>query len=71
MAGLATDYCVNYSAQDARRLGFDTVVVKSAAGPLIWRFACRCVGGDGSGRRPGDAISIDRCPASHASAISG
>ena len=29
MAGLATDYCVNYSAQDARRLGFDTVVVKS------------------------------------------
>jgi nicotinamidase/pyrazinamidase len=29
MAGLATDYCVNYSALDARRLGFDTVVVKS------------------------------------------
>jgi nicotinamidase/pyrazinamidase len=30
MAGLATDYCVNYSALDARRLGFDTVVVRSA-----------------------------------------
>jgi nicotinamidase/pyrazinamidase len=29
MAGLATDYCVNYSALDARRLGFDTVVVRS------------------------------------------
>jgi len=29
VAGLATDYCVHYSALDARRLGFDTVVVKS------------------------------------------
>ncbi|MFQ3456179.1 bifunctional nicotinamidase/pyrazinamidase [Bradyrhizobium sp. UFLA01-814] len=27
MAGLATDYCVQYSALDARRLGFDTIVV--------------------------------------------
>jgi nicotinamidase/pyrazinamidase len=27
MAGLATDYCVQYSALDARRLGFDTTVV--------------------------------------------
>ena len=30
LVGLATDYCVNYSALDARRLGFDTVVVGSA-----------------------------------------
>ena len=30
MVGLATDYCVNFSALDARRLGFDTVVVGSA-----------------------------------------
>jgi nicotinamidase/pyrazinamidase len=29
MAGLATDFCVQYSALDARRLGFETVVVKS------------------------------------------
>jgi nicotinamidase/pyrazinamidase len=29
MAGLATDYCVYYSALDARRLGFETVVVAS------------------------------------------
>jgi nicotinamidase/pyrazinamidase len=29
MAGLATDYCVHYSAVDARRLGFDTVVVEA------------------------------------------
>jgi nicotinamidase/pyrazinamidase len=29
MAGLATDYCVYYSALDARRLGFETVVVES------------------------------------------
>lgn len=29
MAGLATDYCVQYSALDARRLGFATTVVLS------------------------------------------
>ena len=29
MAGLATDYCVHYSALDARRLGVETVVVLS------------------------------------------
>ncbi|MCA1457845.1 bifunctional nicotinamidase/pyrazinamidase [Bradyrhizobium sp. BRP22] len=29
MAGLATDYCVHYSALDARRLGFETVVVEA------------------------------------------
>jgi nicotinamidase/pyrazinamidase len=28
-AGLATDYCVHYSAVDARRLGFDTVLVEA------------------------------------------
>src|SRR5258707_1108853 len=27
LAGLATDYCVYYSAMDARRLGFDTVII--------------------------------------------
>ena len=29
LAGLATDYCVHYSAVDARREGFDAVVVES------------------------------------------
>jgi nicotinamidase/pyrazinamidase len=29
LVGLATDYCVYYSAVDARRLGFETVVVES------------------------------------------
>ncbi|MGY3696549.1 nicotinamidase/pyrazinamidase [Bradyrhizobium sp. USDA 3240] len=29
MAGLATDFCVQYSALDARRLGFETTVVLS------------------------------------------
>jgi len=28
--GLATDYCVRYSAEDARRLGFETVLVADA-----------------------------------------
>lgn len=27
LAGLATDFCVHYSAMDARRLGFETVVI--------------------------------------------
>jgi nicotinamidase/pyrazinamidase len=29
LAGLATDYCVYYSAMDARRLGFDTVLIEA------------------------------------------
>ena len=29
LVGLATDYCVYYSALDARRLGFDTVLVEA------------------------------------------
>ena len=29
VVGLATDYCVHYSAVDARRLGFETVVVEA------------------------------------------
>jgi nicotinamidase/pyrazinamidase len=29
MAGLATDYCVHYSAVDARWLGFDTVLIEA------------------------------------------
>jgi nicotinamidase/pyrazinamidase len=29
LAGLATDFCVHYSAVDARRLRFDTVLVEA------------------------------------------
>jgi len=29
LAGLATDYCVYYSALDARRLGFDSIVIEA------------------------------------------
>ena len=29
LAGLATDYCVYFSAVDARRLGFDTVLIEA------------------------------------------
>jgi len=29
LVGLATDFCVHYSAVDARRLGFDTVLVEA------------------------------------------
>ena len=39
LAGLATDYCVAYSAVDARHEGFDVVVIKDA---------CRAINLDGS-----------------------
>jgi nicotinamidase/pyrazinamidase len=39
LAGLATDYCVHYSAIDARRAGFDVVVIEDA---------CRAIDLDGS-----------------------
>ncbi len=39
LAGLAYDYCVGYSALDARRIGFEVVVV---------RDACRVIDLDGS-----------------------
>jgi nicotinamidase/pyrazinamidase len=39
LAGLAYDYCVGYSALDARRLGFEAVVL---------RDACRAIDLDGS-----------------------
>jgi len=29
LVGLATDYCVHYSAVDARRLGFETIVIEA------------------------------------------
>jgi nicotinamidase/pyrazinamidase len=39
LAGLAYDFCVGYSALDARRLGFEAFVIKDA---------CRAIGLDGS-----------------------
>jgi nicotinamidase/pyrazinamidase len=42
LAGLAYDFCVGYSALDARRLGFEAIVVKDA---------CRAIDLDGSAAR--------------------
>ncbi len=39
MAGLALDFCVRYSAEDAKRQGFDVVVIEDA---------CRGIDLDGS-----------------------
>jgi nicotinamidase/pyrazinamidase len=39
LAGLATDFCVAYSALDARRAGFEVVVVEDA---------CRAIDTQGS-----------------------
>ncbi|MGY3491463.1 bifunctional nicotinamidase/pyrazinamidase [Bradyrhizobium sp. USDA 4502] len=51
MAGLATDYCVQYSALDARRLGFETIVVLAGCraidlgGSLAVATAAMCAAG--------------------------
>jgi nicotinamidase-related amidase len=37
ICGLATDYCVNATVLDARRLGFETVVVVDACAPVNLR----------------------------------
>jgi len=39
LAGLAYDYCVGYSALDARRLGFEAIIL---------RDACRAINLNGS-----------------------
>jgi nicotinamidase/pyrazinamidase len=36
LAGLAYDYCVRYSAIDARAAGFETVVIKDACRAIKW-----------------------------------
>jgi nicotinamidase/pyrazinamidase len=57
LAGLAFDFCVAWSAEDARRLGFETVVVEDA---------CRALDVDQSRAeavRRLDAAGVDRIPA--------
>lgn len=39
VAGLATDFCVSWTAQDAARAGFETIVIEDA---------CRAIDLDGS-----------------------
>ena len=48
LAGLALDYCVRYSAQDARELGFEAVVMTDA---------CRSIA---KGRELDDALAAMR-----------
>jgi len=61
LVGLATDFCVHYSALDARQLGFDTVVVEAGcraidmAGSLDAAWASMTTAGV---RRLGDALTI-------------
>jgi nicotinamidase/pyrazinamidase len=57
LAGLAFDFCVRYSAEDARREGFDVVVVEDA---------CRGIDVDGSiasTRQSFDAVGVLRASA--------
>jgi nicotinamidase/pyrazinamidase len=48
MAGLALDFCVRYSAEDAKREGFDVVVIEDA---------CRGIDVDGSVRATRDSFA--------------
>lgn len=57
IAGLAFDFCVRYSAEDARRAGFEVAVVEDA---------CRAIDVDGSSdeaRRLLDALAVSRIAA--------
>lgn len=57
LVGLAFDYCVRYSAEDARKLGFDTVVIENA---------CRAIDLNGSAedtRRTFRTIGVELLPA--------
>ena len=48
LCGLATDFCVAWSALDARKLGFAVAVIEDA---------CRAIDTQGSLARPGNAWS--------------
>jgi nicotinamidase/pyrazinamidase len=48
IAGIATDFCVNWSAQDAAKAGFETFVVEDA---------CRGIDLDGSLERAWDEMT--------------
>ena len=55
LAGLATDFCVHYSAVDARRLGFETVLVEAG---------CRAIDLAGSLMPPGQRWPPPACSVS-------
>jgi nicotinamidase/pyrazinamidase len=60
LAGLAFDFCVRYSAEDARREGFDVIVVEDA---------CRGIDVDGSMRATRELFSSIGVPCMSADAI--
>ncbi|MGE4220308.1 MAG: isochorismatase family protein, partial [Alphaproteobacteria bacterium] len=60
LAGLATDFCVHYSTVDARRAGFEAVVVEDA---------CRGLDMDGSMAGAMAAMAETGATFTHAAAI--
>jgi nicotinamidase/pyrazinamidase len=60
LAGLALDFCVRYSAEDARRLGFAPVVVVDA---------CRGIDVDGSVAAAGKSFAAHDIPLAEAAAF--
>jgi len=62
VAGLAFDFCVRYSAEDARRAGFEVVVIEDA---------CRAIDMDGSARVTREVLRDLGISCINADAISG
>ncbi len=60
LAGLATDFCVHYSAVDARRAGFEAVIVEDA---------CRGLDMDGSMQSAKAAMAAAGAIFTHAAAV--
>jgi nicotinamidase/pyrazinamidase len=62
LAGLAFDFCVRYSAEDARREGFDVVVIEDA---------CRGIDVHGSMAEAHDSLRVNRISCVTADTIEG
>ena len=60
LAGLAFDFCVRYSAEDARRCGFDVVLLEDA---------CRGIGVDGSLEATRQALANSSIPCTTVDAV--
>lgn len=62
LGGLATDYCVHYSAMDAKREGFETTVIEDA---------CRAIDLDGSLDRARQEMADSGINVVHSSTLTG
>jgi nicotinamidase/pyrazinamidase len=62
LAGLALDFCVRFSAEDARRMGFETIVVEDA---------CRAIDSNDSLAAAKESFAFHRIPRISSRAVEG